>query len=559
MARAVWQATIADFAGNVQAGASLTVRDAETGNLVPLFSVREGAGGLSNPTNADPNGFVRVYVEPGRYHVKATFGSSEREWRDLVLEAEGGGGASTAEELLEILSTETVPGDFLLHIDGDGLEATNFEDAVRALNTMPGVVGASFLGFGRAVGIPVNDVARPVPYDATITQVIVLTQGGPGSMVCDIRKEVYASYPPDSGDSICASAKPTISAGIKYQDSTLTGWTTTVSAGDVLAFHLESNSTFVAVAVFVVLTPLGSVPADGMDDERVRELVEEALEDGGVTVIGSTYNVTAFGASGPVNLWTLVGQPTGAVTVNYETPPGGIYSNIPGIPALDLRGFASGSTLNVTLRGPVMGTPGEGGDGCAIGSTFGEDGGSGRRGLSGNLAQPGRDGGNAIEGPGAGITFNLSAINGYAFGGGGGGGGGGGSLDFAGDANSAAGGGGGAGAGGGRGGRGGRVASSDTSAAATATGQAGDDSTGGLSGAPGGGGAGAGSGSGTGDDGGAGGDFGEDGAAGDSPTTYDRDFAGAPGGIGGKAIELNGGSVTITDGNDSTHIKGDVS
>lgn len=63
-----------------------------------------------------------------------------------------------------------------------------------------------------------------------------------GSFVLDIWKNTYANYPPTVADTITAGAKPTLS-GIKYLDTTLTGWTTTINAGDTLRFNVDSAST----------------------------------------------------------------------------------------------------------------------------------------------------------------------------------------------------------------------------------------------------------------------------------------------------------------------------
>lgn len=60
------------------------------------------------------------------------------------------------------------------------------------------------------------------------------------STVCDIIKKT--SYPPGTGDSICASAKPTLSSATNATSSTLTGWTTAISTGDWLALEVESNT-----------------------------------------------------------------------------------------------------------------------------------------------------------------------------------------------------------------------------------------------------------------------------------------------------------------------------
>lgn len=78
-----------------------------------------------------------------------------------------------------------------------------------------------------------------VPFACTITSWVLLADQ-PGSLELDIWKDAFASYPPTSGDSITASAKPTLSSTDHADDSTLTGWTTTVAAGDTLRFNIDS-------------------------------------------------------------------------------------------------------------------------------------------------------------------------------------------------------------------------------------------------------------------------------------------------------------------------------
>lgn len=70
-----------------------------------------------------------------------------------------------------------------------------------------------------------------------------------GSAVMDIWKAPYASFPPTVANTITASDKPTLSTAQKYSDTTLTGWTTTVSAGDVFAFHVDSISTITRLSL----------------------------------------------------------------------------------------------------------------------------------------------------------------------------------------------------------------------------------------------------------------------------------------------------------------------
>jgi hypothetical protein len=81
-----------------------------------------------------------------------------------------------------------------------------------------------------------------VPFAATIVAVTTLLDQS-GSIVVDIWKDTYANYPPVDADSITASAPPTVSAATKATDSTLTGWTTSITANDILGFNVDSITT----------------------------------------------------------------------------------------------------------------------------------------------------------------------------------------------------------------------------------------------------------------------------------------------------------------------------
>lgn len=81
-----------------------------------------------------------------------------------------------------------------------------------------------------------------IPFGCTITRATLLADQS-GSIVIDIWMDTYANYPPTGADSITASAKPTISTALKSQDSTLTGWTTAIPAGNTLRFNVDSAAT----------------------------------------------------------------------------------------------------------------------------------------------------------------------------------------------------------------------------------------------------------------------------------------------------------------------------
>lgn len=91
-----------------------------------------------------------------------------------------------------------------------------------------------------------------IPVGGTITKVRLLSADAAvtsGSIVIDIWKDTYANYPPTNADSITASAPPTISSTTKSEDSTLTGWTVAVVAGDVFGFTVDSVTSLKRVIV----------------------------------------------------------------------------------------------------------------------------------------------------------------------------------------------------------------------------------------------------------------------------------------------------------------------
>lgn len=75
-----------------------------------------------------------------------------------------------------------------------------------------------------------------------------------GSIVIDIWKDTYTNYPPTIADTITASAKPTLTAGTKAQSSTLTGWTTAITAGDIFYFNVDSASSLTCAKLTVNYT-----------------------------------------------------------------------------------------------------------------------------------------------------------------------------------------------------------------------------------------------------------------------------------------------------------------
>lgn len=94
--------------------------------------------------------------------------------------------------------------------------------------------------------------AIEIPFACTITAVRVFADQT-GSIVLDIWKDTYSNYPPTIGDSITASAKPTISSATKSEDTTLTGWVTTFAAGDIAVIYVDSCTSITQATISLTL------------------------------------------------------------------------------------------------------------------------------------------------------------------------------------------------------------------------------------------------------------------------------------------------------------------
>lgn len=87
-----------------------------------------------------------------------------------------------------------------------------------------------------------------IPFACTITGVTLLADQS-GSIVIDLWKDTYANFPPTDADTITASATPTISSATKSTDTTLTGWTTSVSAGDIIRVNIDSVTSITRITL----------------------------------------------------------------------------------------------------------------------------------------------------------------------------------------------------------------------------------------------------------------------------------------------------------------------
>lgn len=107
-------------------------------------------------------------------------------------------------------------------------------------------------GSGSVIGTGVRGQLS-IPFACTITSSTLLADQT-GSVVLDIWKTPFASYPPTIANSIVAADFPTITSAQASQDVALTGWTTAISAGDTLMFNVNSATSITRLTLALAVT-----------------------------------------------------------------------------------------------------------------------------------------------------------------------------------------------------------------------------------------------------------------------------------------------------------------
>jgi hypothetical protein len=242
---------LARFRGTPNANTSMRSAGPDTADYVPLTLKHPSGTGVTinndgilniqtGPTGqAQVNGcrIVTVCDLVGGGNVTITEGPGDT----ITISAIGGGFYTLP------VATPTVLGGIKigsgLSIDGDGVVSSSPEDAAL---TFVINYGAAIIETGIA-----GDLI--VPFNCQIISVTLLADVVT-NLVIDIWKTNYAGYPPTVGNSITAGTTPTITGANKSQDTSLIGWTTSLTTGDVIRFNV--NSVTLAHRVSIVLEVL---------------------------------------------------------------------------------------------------------------------------------------------------------------------------------------------------------------------------------------------------------------------------------------------------------------
>jgi hypothetical protein len=278
-------------------GQALKVARVNAGETALEFATVSGTGDVVGPASSTDNAIVRFDGATGKLiqnytsgaptvgdtgAITATQGGSlTGTWTDLgsvtTIDINGGtidgtpvgnttpSTVTTTNTGLHILDTNAshdlviVPGSDLTAdrnltlTTGDAARTITINsDATISSGTAVSAVQIMIDGGGSVITTGVKGYIE-IPFACTINQVTLLADQS-GSIVVDIWKDTYANYPPTVADTITAAAKPTISSATKSQDATLTGWTTSVTAGDILGFNVDSATTVQRVTLSLKVT-----------------------------------------------------------------------------------------------------------------------------------------------------------------------------------------------------------------------------------------------------------------------------------------------------------------
>lgn len=240
--------TLAEAASTVNGEGASLIGVEDSGGLYSSTTVEDALAEVKTLSDAAITALTGDVTTSGSGSVAATIANNAVTYAKIQnvsatdkLLGRSSSGAGDIEEI-----TCTAAGRALL----DDADAAAQITTLGLDNTKIAAIGITIDGGGSAITTGSKGYVY-VPYACTINSATLLADQS-GSIVIDIKKSTYADFPTTA--SIAASAKPTLSSAQKSTDSTLTGWTTSVAAGDCIEFVVDSITTVTRVHLSMKVT-----------------------------------------------------------------------------------------------------------------------------------------------------------------------------------------------------------------------------------------------------------------------------------------------------------------
>jgi len=137
-----------------------------------------------------------------------------------------------------------------IHLKDSGSNVSDFATTSHSHNQVVGITSI-IDGGGSAIQSSTSFGFLDIPFDCTITGWTLLADQS-GTISIDIKKCNYSEFPTNT--SIVGSLNPGITSSNKASSENLTGWTTAISANDILEFYVDSADTIERVTLTLKAT-----------------------------------------------------------------------------------------------------------------------------------------------------------------------------------------------------------------------------------------------------------------------------------------------------------------
>lgn len=214
-----------------------------------------GHGYYINPTSN--NTILDIGVKNGK--TGFTFSTNSVEKVIIDINGDVGIGTTSPSEKLEVSGkTKTInfqmtsgaTNGYVLTSDASGNASWQASSGGGSGSTAP--ITISWDGQG---GFITTGLTRyfVVPYNCNITGWSIVAEGTSPTCTIDVWGITSGTSLPTVVNTITASAPPNLSTGNVVRSSTLTGWSTSLSAGDILGFNIDATSNALTIKINIEL------------------------------------------------------------------------------------------------------------------------------------------------------------------------------------------------------------------------------------------------------------------------------------------------------------------